>query len=219
LCTTATQHANELAAVVHKYSAAPQEALIGHLNPIVTGWANYHRTVVAKAAFSRCDDRLYSLLRYWARHRHPNKTAGWITGKYWAVGKGGGWTFQTQDGNVLKRHDAIPIKRHIKVRGAASPYDGNLLYWAQRLRDHPLTNTRTGYLLRLQKGRCARCGLYFRDGDVMEADHIIPKSLGGDDRLMNLQLLHRHCHDQKTAQDGSNQARTGQGILDKGPSD
>ena len=49
----------------------------------------------------------------------------------------------------------------------------------------------------------------------LETDHIIPKSLGGDDRLMNLQLLHRHCHDQKTAQDGSYQARTGQGISDK----
>ena len=48
----------------------------------------------------------------------------------------------------------------------------------------------------------------------METDHIIPQSLGGDNRLMNLQLLHRHCHDQKTAQDGSNQARTGQGISD-----
>jgi RNA-directed DNA polymerase len=32
---------------------------------------------------------------------------------------------------------------------------------------------------------------------------------------MNLQLLHRHCHDQKTTQDGSNQAKTGQGITDK----
>jgi hypothetical protein len=45
--------------------------------------------------------------------------------------------------------------------------------------------------------------------------HMIPRHLGGDDRLLNLQLLHRHCHDQKTAQDGSNQARTGQGIPDK----
>lgn len=49
----------------------------------------------------------------------------------------------------------------------------------------------------------------------MESDHIIPKSLGGDDRLMNLQLLHRHCHDLKTAQDGSNQARADQGTTDK----
>lgn len=98
-------------------------------------------------------------------------------------------------------HSDIPIKRHVKVRKAASPYDGNLVYWAQRLRNHPLVNTKTGYLLRLQGGRCASCGLYFRDGDVWEIDHIIPQRLGGDDRLMNLQLLHRHCHDSKTAQE------------------
>lgn len=47
----------------------------------------------------------------------------------------------------------------------------------------------------------------------METDHIIPKSLGGDDRVMNLHLLHRHCHDQKTAKDGS--AVRGRGVTDK----
>src|SRR5215472_5765856 len=86
--------------------------------------------------------------------------------------------------------------------------------FAKRLKKHPLTDTRTGYLLQLQKGCCAFCGLYFKHGDLLETDHIIPRRLGGDDRLMNLQLLHRHCHDQKTAQDGSNQARMSQGISD-----
>ena len=33
----------------------------------------------------------------------------------------------------------------------------------------------------------------------MEIDHKFPLHLGGEDRLSNLQLLHRHCHDQKTA--------------------
>jgi RNA-directed DNA polymerase len=35
----------------------------------------------------------------------------------------------------------------------------------------------------------------------MEVDHIIPKSQGGDGKIGNLQLLHGHCHDVKTAQD------------------
>ena len=59
------------------------------------------------------------------------------------------------------------------------------------------------YLLKSQKGKCARCGLYFKDGDQLEVDHCIPVSLGGTDFYVNLQLLHRHCHDQKTATDGS----------------
>jgi RNA-directed DNA polymerase len=45
----------------------------------------------------------------------------------------------------------------------------------------------------------------FRPGhscnDVMEIDHIIPKSKGGKDEYKNLQLLHRHCHDTKSTTD------------------
>ncbi|MHC5722186.1 MAG: HNH endonuclease [Nostoc sp.] len=37
----------------------------------------------------------------------------------------------------------------------------------------------------------------------MEVDHRIPKSQGGKDSYENWQLLHRHCHDTKTANDGS----------------
>jgi RNA-directed DNA polymerase len=37
----------------------------------------------------------------------------------------------------------------------------------------------------------------------MEVDHRIPKSKGGKDSYDNWDLLHRHCHDIKTATDGS----------------
>ena len=37
----------------------------------------------------------------------------------------------------------------------------------------------------------------------MEVDHIIPLVVGGKDVTANWQLLHRHCHDHKTAADGS----------------
>ncbi len=45
------------------------------------------------------------------------------------------------------------------------------------------------------------CGLFFKDGEAMEMDHIIPKEWGGSDSQYNRQLLHRHCHDVKTARD------------------
>jgi RNA-directed DNA polymerase len=62
---------------------------------------------------------------------------------------------------------------------------------------------REALLLKKQKGKCAHCGLTFREGDLMEVDHIKPISLGGKDEWKNLQLLHRHCHDIKTGSDGS----------------
>ncbi|GLV54750.1 hypothetical protein KDH_15970 [Dictyobacter sp. S3.2.2.5] len=68
---------------------------------------------------------------------------------------------------------------------------------------HPDLPANKAKLLKQQQGKCAKCGLYFKDGDLLEIDHIIPKSQGGKDEYKNMQLLHRHCHDQKTAEDSS----------------
>jgi len=60
---------------------------------------------------------------------------------------------------------------------------------------------REATLLKRQQGRCAYCGLFFRDGEVLEVDHITPKHSGGIDAYYNWQLLRGHCHDTKTAAD------------------
>ena len=74
---------------------------------------------------------------------------------------------------------------------------------------HPEIDTRTATLLKQQKGICTHCGLFFKDGDLLEIDHIIPESRKGKDTYDNLQLLHRHCHDKKTALDGSSGIQSG----------
>ena len=66
---------------------------------------------------------------------------------------------------------------------------------------HPEMPGRKAYLLKRQKGKCTHCGLYFHERDVMEIDHVIPRALSGRDEWKNLQLLHRHCHDEKTRGD------------------
>ena len=101
----------------------------------------------------------------------------------------------------LRRHNQTAIQRHNKVRGTASPYDGNLVYWSQRLKKHPLMENTRAKLLQIQKGMCPRCGLYFQDEDVLEIDHIDPVALGGKNILANKWVYHRHCHDEKTAED------------------
>jgi RNA-directed DNA polymerase len=89
----------------------------------------------------------------------------------------------------------------VKVRGTASPYDGNLLYWSQRLtKHHPLIEGKLARLFKDQQGKCQYCGLMFKDGDIWEIEHIIPKSMGGTNTLGNCQVLHRHCHDQRHAE-------------------
>jgi RNA-directed DNA polymerase len=209
------RHLKQLKQKVRELRGAPQERLIAHLNPIVRGWATYYRTVVASQCFGTMDYHLYWMLVRWAEWRHPDKGAGWRWSRYWRRVKTHD-EFRT-DGAYLFTHCRVKIRRHTKVEGTASPYGGDLVYWAKRNYEHPLTRTRMGYILRLQKGRCAACGLYLKDGDLIELDHIIPKRLGGTNEWKNLQALHRHCHDRKTALDGSNGTLEDQVLDDSEP--
>ena len=78
---------------------------------------------------------------------------------------------------------------------------GNFSYWATRMGRHPEMDSLRASLLKKQKGKCTYCGLYIRNGDIQETDHIIAKKLNGKNVYSNYQLLHGHCHDKKTASD------------------
>ena len=52
--------------------------LINRLNPIIRGWANYHRHVVSKRTFQRIDYLIRQALWQWAVRRHRNKSRTWI---------------------------------------------------------------------------------------------------------------------------------------------
>jgi RNA-directed DNA polymerase len=56
--------------------------LIAELNPVLRGWANYHRHVVAKETFNYVDYRVWKLLWQWCRRRHQNRPKRWIKDKY-----------------------------------------------------------------------------------------------------------------------------------------
>lgn len=145
-------------------------------------------------------------LQKWGKHRHRNKGRKWITNKYFHLIGGDNWTFATREDKnplILRKHSDTEIKRFVKVKGNKSPYDGDWLYWCKRMGKHPEIPIKVATLLKIQKGKCVFCGNYFKDGDSLEVDHLIPRSQGGSSDYKNLQLLHRHCHDNKTASDGS----------------
>jgi len=197
-------HIKRLGEVIARHKSTPQAALIKGLNPIIRGWCKYYSTQVSKETFSYCDFILYQQLRRWAKRRHPNKNAQWVTNKYWHSDGNRNWVFgvRAEDSLMkLTRHSDTKIVRHVKVKGMKSPYDGDLTYWSSRMGKHPEMPNEKATLLMKQKGKCNYCGQYFRDGDLMEIDHVIPKALGGSNRRDNKQLLHRHCHDRKTAAD------------------
>ena len=194
-------HYRKLADIYDSHKSAPTKALIAKLNPVITGWANYFSTVVSKKVFSKMDERLWKRLGRWASRRHPNKSAKWIKKKYFSNVNGTrNWVLN--DGEYIQnRHSDVPMVRHIKVKGNKSPYDGNWTYWSSRIGKHPGVRKEVTTLLKRQKNKCAFCGLTFSPTDLMEVDHIKPRSKGGDNTIKNKQLLHRHCHDSKTALD------------------
>lgn len=199
-------HIKKIGDIIDRHRTAPQGRLIKELNPVIKGWSNYYKSVCSKETFSDCDNAIYLQLKRWAERRHPNKSKSWVANKYWHCDNPHGsrkWCFSTNEGEKLLLHKDTPIIRHTKVKGNTSPFDGDTTYWTTRLGKHPEISTRMATLLKKQKGKCNHCGLYFKDGDLVEIDHVIPRTSGGKDEYSNLQALHRHCHDIKTMTDGS----------------
>src|SRR5256712_48461 len=56
--------------------------LIAQLNPVIRGWANYHRHVVSKVTFNKVDTAIFKSLWSWATRRHPKKSRRWVAKKY-----------------------------------------------------------------------------------------------------------------------------------------
>ncbi|WP_365670747.1 group II intron reverse transcriptase/maturase [Okeania sp. SIO3I5] len=192
-------HYRKLADMCDKLKTSTTKALIAKLNPVIRGWANYFSTVVSKEIFSKMNMLLLKRLWGWASRRHPKKSAEWVKDKYFPRCKETrNWVLN--DGEyILNLHSDVPIIRHIKVKGVKSPYDGDWTYWSSRIGKHPGVRKEVTMLLKRQKNKCAFCGLTFSPSDLMEVDHIKPRSKGGDNTYKNKQLLHRHCHDTKTA--------------------
>jgi RNA-directed DNA polymerase len=188
------RHIAALKAIIRQHRSSKPETLIIELNRVIRGWANYQKTQVSKAVYTKCDHILWWQLARWIRGKHHRVPWKNVKKKYWKNG-----VFTANDKIRLHMHSETPIVRHIIVAGSRSPYDGDVVYWSQRLSKHPMLKTEKGILLKRCNGKCVYCGLHFMDGDILEVDYHIPLHLGGKNTLDNKNILHRHCHDQRHA--------------------
>jgi RNA-directed DNA polymerase len=195
-------HKAKIREITKRYRGASQESLIRKLNPVIRGWANSKRTQISSKTFQALDAYLWLILWKWCRKRHPKMSKIKLKEKYWHTQGNQNWIFGIRSNNELtmkvQLHSKIPIKRHAKVKGKASPFDGNLIYWAKRTGKSPLIPMYKTRLIKDQRGRCGICKHYFLPDDTIERDHIIPKTLGGINRKENVQVVHRHFHLEKT---------------------
>ncbi len=195
------KHINQIFDIIDQYKGLKQDVLISRLNPIIRGWTNYYKAVASKTTFSRIAHLIFWKLMRWAKGRHHNKGRKWRKNKYFLTIGNRQWVFGTKiKGNphTLINHADTKIERHIKIKEDASPYDGNLKYWSTRKGESHTLPTKVAKLLKSQKGKCKYCGMFFKEEDEVEIDHIIPRAKGGKDTYQNLQLLHIHCHEEKT---------------------
>jgi RNA-directed DNA polymerase len=189
----------------HGVSAAD---LIDQLNPKIRGWANYHRHVVSKRTFGCVDHTIFSSLWQWVRRRHPNKSPRWVKSKYFDRRGHRDWSFfgETCDDEGrpsklwLFHAKSTPIKRHVKVKGEANPYDPTYeTYFEEREGAHMLETfrgTRTlRYLWHEQRGFCTQCNTKITRITGWRLHYCVRRVMGGSTGATNCVLLHPECHD------------------------
>ncbi|MEM8831605.1 MAG: reverse transcriptase domain-containing protein [Cyanobacteria bacterium P01_G01_bin.19] len=202
------KHQQSIKTAIKKHKHSSQIDLINELNPIIRGWCNYFSFSDAKVTrtFSKQDKLIFQKLRALGVYRFKKKgLKGFYQEYYRKIGKRN-WVFATKGANplILLTHDEFSCSsnKFVKVRGGKSPYDGDLVYWSTRMGRNPELPNNKALLLKKQKGKCNWCGLYFRNGDLLEKDHILATALGGKNEFSNYQLLHGgKCHNEKTAID------------------
>lgn len=183
--------------------------LIAQLNPLIRGWANYHRHVCSKRTFAKLDAAIFRALWRWACRRHPNKPRHWVKHKYFHSFNQRQWVFC---GEALGRNGKsyrvrlvyaadVAIKRHVKIRGQANPYDpGWEMYLEQRLgvkmADALKGRRQLLYLWREQQGLCPVCQQKITHLSGWHNHHLVWRSHGGSDTAANRVLLHPNCHRQ-----------------------
>ncbi len=185
------------------------EIIIKELNPILRGFGNYYKGQVSKEIFSYIDRRVWQYLWKWVKRRHPHKNKEWVIGKYFRQIGNVKWNFASE---IITREDkkrvisifqlsSIPIKRHVKIKGKASPDDSTLKeYWEKRQLEKDKNYwTKDSILYQVaenQNWKCPSCHQSFFNGEEIHTHHIVPVAQGGQYETGNLQHLHSACHTQ-----------------------
>jgi RNA-directed DNA polymerase len=208
---------NKVREIVKGNKQARQLSVIQQLNPVIRGWVNYHKHVVAKDAFQSVDFEIWRLLWQWAKRRHPKKNRYWIKNRYFKDMGSRAWVFATElddfdnsDGEATRLVKLVyagetPIKRYTKVRAEANPYDRQWETYFEGRMDSKMKVALEGrrkvlQLWRNQNGKCPICNERISKETGWNTHHLVRRVDGGKDGLSNLVLLHPNCHRQVHSQ-------------------
>lgn len=173
-----------------------QAQLIERLNPVLRGWANYHRHSICGDTFSQLNSYVWFRLMRWGKRRHPEKSGIWIANRYFGHAKGSSWAFMDKGtGKTLIRlNNDIQTFQHIKIKGDANPFDAEwngYFHNREKLIKMKSVSHYIGKISKQQNGYCPQCGqliqgeekhyLHYIDGDKTHR------------RVKNVLMIHKTC--------------------------
>ncbi|MEH2303854.1 group II intron reverse transcriptase/maturase [Nostoc sp.] len=143
------------------------------LAPVVRGWRNYHR--YCKMSGSR-----FSL--YHTQHR-----------AFKVFNKETKQNRKTSKKMLDKAFPKVPYSenQHLLVKGAKSPFDGDIAYWSER--NSKLYSGETSKVLKRQNHTCAACGLKCLSNECIHLHH--KDGNHANWKKDNLMAIHESCHD------------------------
>jgi RNA-directed DNA polymerase len=195
--------------VIKANQSAAAGTLICQLNPLIRGWAMYHRHVVSAKVFQSVDHAIFQALWRWAKRRHPNKGARWVKARYFRSLGGRNWVFtgtvrgpkgQSRTVHLFAAH-SLPITRHPKIASQANPYDPQWDHVLEARLGRKMMASFKGrkallHLWTRQQGRCPHCHAGITTTTGWHLHHKVWRSHGGSDTVDNRVLLHPTCHRQ-----------------------
>jgi hypothetical protein len=162
----------QVKAIVHHSNHGAQEQA-QQLAPLVRGWRNYHRFCRMKGS----RNSLYFIeTRTFARFNQEPSLNRYSAKKL-------------LDSAFPKV--AYSENKHINVKGAKSPFDGDLPYWSAR--NSKLYDGETSKALNRQHHACASCGHKLLSDERVHLHHL--NGNHDDWNKKNLIAIHESCHD------------------------
>ena len=195
---------NDLREIFLNHSGKRISDLIGKINPVIRGKANYLNKQVSSEAFSKLDNYLFVRQVRFVNRTHPNKNKTWKKHKYWGTfnfQRKDNWIFgDKQSGSCMLKFIWTKIKRHTLVSKRASPDDPTLKeYWSKRNKksqnsEAKKLSSKQEQVAYKQYYKCPVCSQSLFNNEPLHLHHIKPKIEGGKDTINNLVWLHLFCH-------------------------
>ena len=199
---------DDVRATIKAALASSAADLIKELNPKIRGWANYHGT-------SRINPRSHvwipkSCLVFGDGHDggtqgrpHARANRNILHRMVLEPGPSSVKCGMTMDSHVrfgFYAPTVRPIKRHVKVRVDANPYDpAHETYFEEREEAHMRESFRGTRILRFlwyeQSGLCPVCNIKITRTTGWRLHYCVSRTMGGSTSAENCLLLHPECHD------------------------